>query len=233
MSAVADLLALQETDLALDKALARLAEIDESLGESEELIETRAQAEATAAVLHEIKVRQKDAELQTDEARTKAADVEKKLYSGSIRNPKELQDLELDLKSLREQLRRKEDELLAVLEEAEAAEKQATAAAEQYAAVRAAWEANRDQLLAEKAELEPEAERLRAIREGQAVVIDRSTLSLYDAIRSRRGGRAVARVERGMCQGCRISLPVSVLQRARTGNGLIQCVSCERILLDY
>lgn len=232
MSAVADLLALQETDLALDKALARLAEIDESLGESEELIEARAQAEATAAVLHEIKVRQKDAELQADEARTKAADVEKKLYSGSIRNPKELQDLELDLKSLREQLRRKEDELLAVLEEAEAAETEATAAAERYAAVRAAWEANRDQLLAERAELEPEAERLRAIREGQAAGIDRSILSLYDAIRSRRGGRAVARVERGMCQGCRISLPVSVLQRARTGNGLIQCVSCERILLD-
>jgi predicted nucleic acid-binding Zn-ribbon protein len=34
-----------------------------------------------------------------------------------------------------------------------------------------------------------------------------------------------------MCQGCRISLPMSVLQRARTGVSVVQCVSCERILL--
>jgi predicted nucleic acid-binding Zn-ribbon protein len=41
----------------------------------------------------------------------------------------------------------------------------------------------------------------------------------------------VAHVERGMCKGCRITLPMSVLQKARAGVGLVQCVSCERILL--
>jgi predicted nucleic acid-binding Zn-ribbon protein len=34
-----------------------------------------------------------------------------------------------------------------------------------------------------------------------------------------------------MCQGCRITLPTSMLQKARAGLGLVQCVSCERILL--
>jgi predicted nucleic acid-binding Zn-ribbon protein len=41
----------------------------------------------------------------------------------------------------------------------------------------------------------------------------------------------VAVVERGLCQGCRISLPMSVVQKARAGAGLVKCVSCERILL--
>jgi len=40
----------------------------------------------------------------------------------------------------------------------------------------------------------------------------------------------VVKVERGMCQGCRISLPMSVLQKARSGFDVVQCVSCERIL---
>jgi len=38
-------------------------------------------------------------------------------------------------------------------------------------------------------------------------------------------------VEQGLCQGCRISLPMSIVQKARAGVGLVQCVSCERILL--
>jgi predicted nucleic acid-binding Zn-ribbon protein len=46
----------------------------------------------------------------------------------------------------------------------------------------------------------------------------------------RRQGRAVAKVERGMCGGCRISLPMTVLQKARSGLDVVQCVSCERIL---
>jgi predicted nucleic acid-binding Zn-ribbon protein len=86
-------------------------------------------------------------------------------------------------------------------------------------------------MLNEKQELEPQAAALRTRREGQAVNVDRSILSLYDAIRARKGGVAVAHLERGMCGGCRITLPVSVMQRVRGGGGIVQCVSCERILL--
>jgi hypothetical protein len=53
MSDIAGLLALQETDLALDKALARLAEIDESLGETEELLAAREAAAAKTVIVHD------------------------------------------------------------------------------------------------------------------------------------------------------------------------------------
>jgi len=231
MSAVSDLLALQETDLALDKALARLSEIEAALGESDELTDARRVLDENAATLREARGRQKDAEQAVEDARTKAADVEKKLYSGVVKNPKELQDLQLDLKSLKDQLGRKEDELLGILEAAEAADAENAAAQETLDTILAAWGSNQDQMRAEKAEIEPEVARLRGIRDSQAVDVDRRLISLYDLLRDRRGGQAVARVERGMCQGCRITLPVSVLQRARTGVGYVQCVSCERILL--
>jgi len=231
MAATSNLIALQETDLELDKALARLAEIEESLAEPEELIDARDALEEKADALRELRIQQKDRELAADEVRTKAADVEKKLYGGSVKNPKELQDLDADLKSLKELLRKREDDLLAILELVDASESEEAAARAELESKDGDWKRSSDEMLAEKAGLEPEVERLNGIRESQSGGVERNILKLYDVVRSRRGGLAVARVERGMCQGCRISLPMSVMQRLRSGGGLIQCVSCERILL--
>ena len=231
MAAVAELLSLQDIDLELDKELARLSEIDEALGESEELTQARATAEEKAAVVHALRVEQKELELSADETRNKAAEVEKKLYSGSVKNPKELQDYDADLKSLREETKRRDEKLLAMLVQVDEAETELATANETLSAIETEWSNGQESLLQEKAAIEPEVARLQALRAEEAVGFERNLISLYDLLRERRGGRAVAKVERGMCQGCRISLPMSVLQRARTGVGLIQCVSCERILL--
>jgi predicted nucleic acid-binding Zn-ribbon protein len=231
MASVADLLSLQDIDLELDKELARLSEIEEALGESEEVTQARATAEEKREVLHGLRIEQKDLELSADEVRNKAAEIEKKLYSGAVKNPKELQDLDADLKSLREETKRREEKLLAMLVQVDEAESDYSTGVEAFAAIESEWRSHQDTLLNEKTAIEPEVARLRALRDQEAAGFERSLMSLYNLLRERRGGRAVARVERGMCQGCRISLPMSVIQRARTGNGLVQCVSCERILL--
>ncbi|MFQ5473512.1 MAG: zinc ribbon domain-containing protein, partial [Dehalococcoidia bacterium] len=93
------------------------------------------------------------------------------------------------------------------------------------------WEEDQKRLKAEKADLEPEIERLRAARESESAGLDRAALALYQALRERRAGTAVAIVERSMCGGCRITLPTSILKKARAGNELVQCVSCERMLV--
>lgn len=231
MTTAAELFALQEIDLALDRATARLAEIEESLAEPGELLEARSLVEEKAQTVASLKARQKDLEWAVDEARQKAADVEGKLYGGSIRNPKELSDLQADLSSLQAQVRKREDDLLALLVGLEEAEGELAQAQAACAALEAQWAEERQRLLQEKAELEPEVQRLEALRQERSSGADRSVLGLYQTLRERRGGRAVAKVERGMCQGCRITLPMSVLQKARAGLGLVQCVSCERILL--
>jgi predicted nucleic acid-binding Zn-ribbon protein len=231
MTVVADLYALQEIDLALDRALARLEAIEEGVKESEELLAARAEKEEKEAALAALRRQQQEAEWAVDEVRTKAAEVETKLYSGRVTNAKELADLDADLRSLRNTASRREDVLLGVMEQVEQAEAEVRAAADRYQEIESEWARNREELLREKQELEPEVARLRKEREGRAAGIDRAALNLYELLRSRRGGQAVARVERGMCQGCRITLPTTVLTRARSGAGLVQCVSCERILL--
>jgi len=231
MTTATDLYALQETDLALDRALQRLSEIEAGLGESEEVIEARQEMEAKKAAVTELRAKQKDLEWSVDEVRAKASEVETKLYGGTVRNPKELSDLDTDLKSVRAQVAKREDALLAHLVELEEAESQLAAAEETRAHVEAGWQAGQQALLEEKGQIEPEVQRLQEVRESQTSGVDRAALSLYEVLRPRRAGRSVATVERGMCQGCRITLPMSILQKARTGLGLVQCVSCERILL--
>jgi len=114
------------------------------------------------------------------------------------------------------------------LEDAETALKEAQAA---LAEVESAWKADQASLAQTQAALKGEIEALEAKRSRQLDGMDRAALSLYQTLRERRQGAAVAVVERGLCQGCRITLPMSILQKARSGLGLVQCVSCERILV--
>ena len=70
-----------------------------------------------------------------------------------------------------------------------------------------------------------ELQRKRQLLSGE---IDPQAVEFYEKLREQKG-QTVAKVEQGICRGCRISLSSSELQRARSGN-LVQCSSCGRIL---
>jgi predicted nucleic acid-binding Zn-ribbon protein len=231
MTTAAELFALQETDLANDGAVARLIEVEAELGETEELIEARQRVDQCRERVRPLEERQKGLDWEAEEVRGKAAAIENKLYGGTVRNPKELEDFQADLTSLRGQLGRREDALLEVMLELEDAEADLRQAEATLAEVKESWKAHQTSLQETQAKLKEEIEELEAKRTRQVDGMDAAALSLYQALREHRQGTAVAVVERGLCQGCRISLPMSVVQKARAGAGLVQCVSCERILL--
>ena len=230
MAIAAELYVLQEIDSAIDAAQAALAAVEEQLGETEELIAARAAVDEHSEGLRALREGQRDIEWQVDDARSHVTAVEKKLYGGTVRNPKELEGLNDDANMLKGQLRRREDELLnhmVKVEEQETALHQAEAALKE---VEGRWRAEQADLLGQKERLEAELAEHEKSRRAQAGHIDGPLLGTYDLLRERRQGKAVVKVERGMCQGCRISLPMSVLQKARSGFDVVQCVSCERIL---
>ena len=230
MAIAAELYALQETDSAIDADRTALATVEEQLGETEELVLARAAVEEHRAALRALRDSQRDIEWQVDDARSHVTAVESKLYGGTVRNPKELSGLNDDANMLKGQLRRREDELLnhmVKVEEQEAALRQAEAVLKE---VEGRWRGEQADLLGQKERLEAELTELESSRQAQAGRVDGRVLDLYGLLRDRRQGKAVVKVERGMCQGCRISLPMSVLQKARSGFDVVRCVSCERIL---
>jgi predicted nucleic acid-binding Zn-ribbon protein len=231
MSLISDLWKLQEIDLALDARRGSLEDAEARLGESEELLAARDRTRELQEAARRARTEQKDIELEADELRSKIAPLETKLYGGSIRNPKELKDLQADIDQLRRHLSAVEDrdlEALTLLETADSDLRMATADLEALEAA----------AIAEQRELHERIERLRgeieeyaSQRDEQAAHIDRATLKTYDHLRQAHQGRALAKLDRNLCLGCRISLPTSVVNKARAGNTLAHCPNCERILV--
>jgi len=231
MSTAADLFALQELDLARDRVLARLQEIEAALSETTELAAAKEDLDDKSATAESLRRRLAELEMDVEEVSGKASEVEAKLYSGKVASPKELSDLAADLKMIRALKSKREDVLLAHLEEVESADAARAASASAYAAIAAEWKEHHEDLLREEELLRPEAANLAARIDTAKAGIDGRAFSLYKLLRDHKGGLAAARVERGMCQGCRITLPAAILQRARTSSSFVQCVSCERILI--
>jgi predicted nucleic acid-binding Zn-ribbon protein len=230
MTIAADLYALQEIDSAVEATKASLTAVEEQLGESEELIVGRQAVEEGRDALEGVSKQQRELEWQVDDLRSRLSDVEGKLYGGSVRNPKELASIQEETNILRGQLRRREDELLDLMVRVEERQTALREAEESLTEVEGRWRQDQKELTSEKEKLEGELAGLKERRRQQTGLIEARVLALYDNLWERRQGRAVAKVERGMCGGCRISLPMTVLQKARSGMDVVQCVSCERIL---
>jgi predicted nucleic acid-binding Zn-ribbon protein len=230
MPSLSELWSLQEIDSALDTRRASLDDARARLGESEEIVELRARVEEMRTSLHNAQSAQKDVELEAEDLKAKIAPAEEKLYGGSIRNPRELSDLQADIAQLKTHLSAVEDRALEALSATESAETALREASGELDAMEAAW---RD----EQAELTERVDRLSAEisvyerqRKDQAAEIEGSLVKTYDHVRRAHQGRGMARLDRNLCLGCRISLPVSIVNRARAGAVLVQCPNCERIL---
>ncbi|MFN8557703.1 MAG: C4-type zinc ribbon domain-containing protein [Dehalococcoidia bacterium] len=230
MTLTADLFALQEIDSAVDAAEREMEQIRAAAAEDAAQLSARA-ALAEAEVRHAAADgRARDLETEIGDRRLKIAPVERRLYDGSVRNPKELQDLQDDVNMLRRRQGVLEDQQLAAMEELEAAAAALAAAraamseAESVAGATRATQRTREQ------ELVADVARLNAQREGRVARIPSDAIAQYERLRRVKRGLAVVRVQRGACQGCRITLPTTIQQRARSGVQIVHCTSCERIL---
>jgi len=231
MTRSSDLWLLQETDTALDSRRGSLDDAQSRLGESEELLAVRARADELRAALRAAEAAQKDVELEADALKAKIAPQETKLYAGSIKNPKELADLQADIDQLKRHLSGIEDRDLEALAAVESAEQELRAAEAELGAIEAAWRDEQSELTERVERLTREIEEHARLREERAEVIDPDVLRTYDRLRQAHQGRGAAKLDRNLCTGCRISLPTNLVNRARAGSALVQCPNCERILI--
>jgi len=221
---------LQEFDLEIEAKRETLEQIEEQLGDSEALVEMKANLARQEEQLARLVGEQRALEWQVDDLSEKIALEEDKLYGGSVRNPKELSDLQQEVEHLKQRRRELEDRMLDIMSEIETTEAKITAQSGQIQEMEQKWQEEQDSLQAEKSRLLSELTTLDEKRRATVAQIDPDSLDLYERLIQTRQGRAVAKVEQGMCQGCRISLPMTELQQARGGQQLVQCGSCGRIL---
>ncbi len=230
MTRVANLYALQEIDSQIDSCERTLAEIRSRQVEDESQTQRRERIAELEPLLRSAATEQRDAEIDVEDLRAKIAPVEEKLYSGRITSAKELQDLQDEIDQFRRQLQGREERLLLAMGRADELQGECDALRRDVAEAEAAWSAEQGQLAEQADTVNEEIAALRERGEQARRPLDGEALRKYDQLRRSRQGRAVARVQGGTCLGCRIALPSTLFQRARSGMALVFCSNCERIL---
>jgi len=224
------LYALQQIDTRLAREKRRYREVQEHLGESEELKEARAAHKEADAELSAARARLRDHELETEGVAQKLRETEERLYSGRVKNPKELSGLQKEGEYLKRRRSALEEQTLDEMMIVERLASQAKAAAERHAAIEAAWRSEDADLSAEYDVLRHDLAELLGKRKALVKHVSETDMAEYDALRRLRGGIAVVRVRDGTCQACHVQVPNRDVERARNGDAFMYCSGCERVL---
>ena len=230
MSAALGLYRLQLIDSRMDEIRTRLDEIRQTLENDQEMRQAKKQVAETEAKLKLAQGALKQAETEVDKQKIKIEQSESNLYSGNVKNPKELQDLQNEVSALKRHLVTLEDRQLETMLEEETNEQANQAALDKLEQVKAHLAAQNQTLTAEQAELNKDLERLNAERGAALSPLDLSLLTVYDGLRQQKRGLAVATVNDGACAACGTTLTPAQLQSARSTVQINNCPTCGRIL---
>lgn len=230
MSSAFKLFRLQQVDSQLDQVKARLAEIERLLAEDKDVLRAQAFLREAQEISEAAQREVRSAEEQVKSVQSKLSENQARLYGGTVNNPKELQDLQLEAEVLTRQIKSLEDaelEKMLALEERQAQVKTAEEALDAANAKRAR---DNQVLHGESAGLTAEAQRLEEERSADLSSIAEGDLAIYEKIRAGKGGIAVAKVQNKTCGACGAELSASLAQAARSPSELARCDNCKRIL---
>lgn len=230
MSQVTEVVALQSIDDEAAAFRAALDDVEHRLQGSDELNAARRDFANADAELQDAQKEQRQLDGQVASLSAKIDPEEKRLYDGSVKNAKELQNIQHEIDNLKQQRASYEERLLEVLETRERLDGNRSRALAALAQLEAAWEKQQLDLKHEAKVLGDSIARAERKRELQKERVGARALRTYEEVRRRRAGVAVAKVTRGTCGACRVAIPDVVRKRAFSSETLTQCPNCDRIL---
>ena len=230
MSAALGLYRLQQVDSQIDQIQARLKAIREMLENDLQLRNATERSTEAEGRHKEAERALKLSEAEVEKQRIKIEQTEASLYGGRVHNPKELQDLQKDVASLKRYLETLEERELEAMLVAETTEKELQTAKTNLEHVQNNLSDQNHGLTQESESLHKSLERLNTER--QAVISDlaQKTMSVYNQLRQQRRGIAVTTISDAACSACGTTLTPSQQQSARSTSQLFHCPSCGRIL---
>lgn len=228
------ILELQEIDTSID----RLEHRREQLEAGEALSAARKEVEEAESRLGELRLaldavaqEQRRLEHEIESMSAKLAAEDKRMYDGSIANPKELEALQREIASLKDRRSRAEDDLLEQLVRREELEARATEADAELAAARSRAETVGGDAATELDEVAAVLTDQRSDRERLAPELDEELLELYEDLRAQKKGIGAAAIVDGVCQACHEKLSAMELDRLKHTDGVRRCEYCRRIVV--
>lgn len=230
MSQIFKLYRLQQIDLQLDQARLRLNELIRLLEDDADLRQAQEDYNRQEIIVSDLQKKLNLLERDVEQQNIKIEQNEAALYGGKIKNPKELKDLEDEVKSLKKYLQVLEDRQLESMITLEEETKILSELQNKLISVKQEVLQRNSRYSGEKYEVEKEIQRLENERTNAISGIDNAYYEKYQAIRASKKGIAVSRVQEKCCSACGTTLTGGLIQESRTPDHLALCPSCGRIL---
>ncbi len=230
------LLAVQDLDTTIDQRRHRIANhpIKSEISAIDDKIS------AVAATVAEVEARrhelQRDVKRLADEVALiddKRAQIDAKLYDGSVTGTKDLLALQDEAKMLLDRKNGIEDDELEFMESLEAVEAELAPSVAEREKLAAEREERESALTAAIAELEVELAETERQRADAAGAVPSELLAHYDRLRSDFGGVAVARLVGSTCDGCHMTLSAVAIDliKKQPEDAVVTCDDCGRLLI--
>jgi uncharacterized protein len=222
---------LQEIDLQLIQAQKRLSEITTALADNKIVLEAQTEVETAQKTLTPLQTRARNLELEIQSASEKTRLTDQQLYSGKVRNPKELQEMQQEIQSLKNRTRELEDVLLETMLNVENAETTLSEKQADLQQLTSQSENDHRHLIDEQKKLHSDIKLLQQKRDDMLPPITPDSLKIYNSLRPRKNNQPIALLVNGSCSVCRVEQDMAVISEVRKGQKLIPCASCGRLLV--
>ncbi len=221
---------LQKVDLKLDALNKRLAEIDRIRKDNSVRMDLENTYKVAKNQLDRQQKEYSDLVEKIDAKKLKSEQSESSLYSGSIKNPKELQDLQNEIKSLKNSISLLEDSQLQQMIDLEQSQGIVLSAQTAIDSFEEKNKLNFSILFSEELEKKTEIDKIDQERKLIMEQIDPINLEKYSQLRSSKKGIALSTIEDGCCAVCGTTLTPADCQTAKSPSKMAFCSSCGRIL---
>lgn len=221
---------LQKIDTKIDALTKRLNEIERMRNDNSFRMEIEKSLSSINATYSEQKMNYDVIEEKVLAKKLKIEQTESSLYGGLVKNPKELQDLQTEIKLLKQSMATLEDNQLQQLVDMESTEEQVKTVENALKDFDAKLAIELSSFFTEESEKKVEKERLLQERKAVLDQVNPEFLSTYQTLRKTKNGIAVAAIEDGSCQVCGSTLTPADCQMAKSPSHMATCMSCGRIL---
>lgn len=228
MSATFHLYRLQQVDSQIDKVEKRLDEIQRIIDDNRELKRAKIRVKKAEEAHKKTAFALKKAENNVKAQHIQIEQTEAMLYGGSVKNPKEVQDLQNKAESLKRHLSKLQDDQIEAMLSHEEKEAALQAAQDALKELRAELIQQNSELGGEQTVLNQDKECLLKERDIALPDIPANMLDHYSELRKQKNGFAIAAVIDNSCSACGGMLTLAQQQKARTA--LAYCPSCKRII---
>lgn len=221
---------LQEIDTGLDVAQRRINEIDNLIKNDIRTINAQNNLEKAKTQLfannNEFNALSHDIQIK----KIKISQSESNLYNGSVKNPKELQDLQMEISSIKKSIEKLEEILLEVMICVDQSEKDLAIQKEMFKNANSDFATLASLLKGEKNTLLENIQGLNSKKRTMMAQINEENRNQYETLRSLKNGLAITKLQDNACGACGAGLTASQRQEARSASNLFICPSCRRII---